>query len=151
MDREELAWCAGFFDGEGNVGAFNRNKGAGYSQPRLIIQIVQTDLYVLQRFCDAMGVGKVLGPYTPKTENSSPYWSYKTESFESVQHIITLMWNWLSPQKKADAVSAIGKARAWMVRTECKLGHEVSLMRNGRIYCPTCRSTSARNRSKVVN
>lgn len=150
IDREELAWCAGFFDGEGNVGAYDRKKG-DYIQPRLILQIAQTDSFVLERFAKAVGVGNLTGPYKPKTLKSSVYWCYRIEGMNNVQHVVALMWNWLSPQKQGDAIVAMNRARAWMARTECQKGHGVKLMTNGSTYCPTCRSESAKkSRARVV-
>jgi hypothetical protein len=69
----ELAWAAGFFDGEGNV-RFSRtkhkkNREYHRAYGTLVLQTTQIDRRVLDRFCLAVGVGKIYGPYTLKKRN----------------------------------------------------------------------------------
>jgi hypothetical protein len=55
----ELAWAAGFFEGEGTVSMASSN-----SRPQIAVaQYGDTAPELLQRWVDAVGVGRVLGPY----------------------------------------------------------------------------------------
>ena len=56
FDREELAWAAGFFDGEG---CFCFSEAGQY----VCVSITQTEREPLDRFERAVGLGKVNGPY----------------------------------------------------------------------------------------
>lgn len=59
MSDIELAWAAGFLDGEGNCRCWSDGK---HSYPRM--QLTQKDdTEPLERFVEAVGVGKVYGPY----------------------------------------------------------------------------------------
>lgn len=55
MADNELAWAAGFFDGEG----YSARKAGKYPH----IGITQKERTVLDRFAAAVGAGKVYGPY----------------------------------------------------------------------------------------
>lgn len=58
----ELAWAAGFFDGEGYIGCVN-----GDESKRLILSIMQKTEGVLYRFNRAIGnLGNVNGPYNAR-------------------------------------------------------------------------------------
>lgn len=54
--REDLAWAAGLFEGEGTV---TRCGGV----PRLALKM--TDLPIVRRFADVIQFGVLLGPYGP--------------------------------------------------------------------------------------
>jgi hypothetical protein len=83
IDRQELAWAAGFFDGEGHVCLHRctpngRGRAEGYVS--LEVTISQIDPRVLYRFAEAVGHGRILGPYgySKKTQaNWRPFWVYK--------------------------------------------------------------------------
>lgn len=60
MNDLELAWAAGFFEGEGSVGV---NRLGGVAQPRLRLFIGQkNDRWPVDRFAAAVGLGNVNGP-----------------------------------------------------------------------------------------
>ena len=64
-DREELAWAAGFFDGEG---CFSYTEKARYG----VATITQADIRPLDRFKTAVRVGNVYGPYDKKYPVACP-------------------------------------------------------------------------------
>jgi hypothetical protein len=67
--NRELAWAAGFFDGEGHVGISTQEEPSGtYRYPILIIN--QTDRRPLERFQHAVGIGRIYGPYDRKNEKN---------------------------------------------------------------------------------
>lgn len=60
MSVTELAWAAGFFEGEGSV--FKHSTKT--KTPRLAASLDQTDApELIERFLRAVGVGKTYGPY----------------------------------------------------------------------------------------
>lgn len=100
-DTHELAWAAGFFDGEGNVRAKpNRQHARVYYHP--VVFIPQIDPQVLERFRSAVGLGKVTGPWNRSryAPNRQDQWYYEAYSFERTQAVVAMLWKWLSPVKR---------------------------------------------------
>lgn len=109
MDTNELAWCAGFVDGEGHFGCGIRSAGfRPYPAPHLNVH--QVDRFVLDRMVSALGVGKVDGPYGPYSGNRQAHYQFVLGDFEGVQASIALLWKWLSPIKRAQASEVLIKA-----------------------------------------
>lgn len=161
LDTHELAWAAGFFDGEGNIRAkFTKVAGRTYCYPGLSAN--QIDPQVLERFrCAVGGLGKVTGPwdrarYAP---NRQSQWCYEVWSFERVQAVVAMLWKWLSPVKREQAKRALLEVRAQHLenvrmqhnspaainaaKTHCKLGHPFDEMNTrinsrGHRRCRTC-------------
>jgi hypothetical protein len=157
MDREELAWAAGFFDGEGSIGCYRKDERRPASP---MLQVSQVDRFVLDRFQAALGgVGGIGGPYKPKTANSSTYYTFRSQKFSDVQHIVATLWFWLSPQKRQDAHKALAAHRDWINARTCSVGHVGMKSSKGRSYCPTCKAAAgksggtakAENRKKARN
>jgi hypothetical protein len=119
INREELAWAAGFFDGEGNT-------GSAWSSP-IHVQVSNTDLRLLQRFWAALGVGRISGPYTLKNRpQNRPHWHWAATSFEDAQAAIALLWVWLSESKRKQAAKALRQYRdpaAATLRRERRRAH----------------------------
>ena len=98
----DLAWAAGFFDGEGNI-RFNRySNGNARKHQRaygtLVIQLAQIDRRVLDRFQFAVGVGKVYGPYAPRQGNRRPVFIYSAAGHKA-KLVYDLIAPYLSPVK----------------------------------------------------
>ena len=144
--REELAWAAGFFDGEGYIGVTLAKRAI---TPRIVISIAQVDRSVLDKFQSAVGVGKVYGPYTQRHPKSNPYYQLSIAGFPFVQHTVAQMWTWLSPVKQAQAKAALEKAKPtnpkWM--TCEKVGHDVYVNKLSKHVCRTCHAAYMRNRN----
>lgn len=119
--REELAWAAGFFDGEGYVGAIRRDCPQGINT-RLLLSIAQTCPDPLMRFRAAVGnAGNVTGPYKrTNTPTRKMMWSFSASSFEDVQAITAFLWFWLSAPKQAQVVRALQNMRASCFLQEAK-------------------------------
>ena len=90
--REELAWCAGFYDGEGNSGLTTQK------YPR--ISVGQTEITTLERFHIATGVGKIYGPYVRRKDHWSPIYMYIAKGSEEVQAVAAMLWEFLSQPKR---------------------------------------------------
>jgi len=102
-DREELAWAAGFFDGEG---CFSFSVASNY----VCVSISQTELEPLERFTRAVGVGWVLGPYDLRKNDRwirKPQWVYRANGYERVQAIAAMLWFKFSSSKGEQARHAL--------------------------------------------
>lgn len=95
MNREELAWAAGFFDGEGHMAARKWRTSQ--------IGVGQSEVSTLVRFQRAVrGIGCVYGPY--RAANSPrPTYRWQIASFEGCQAVIAMLWPFLSEPKRDQA------------------------------------------------
>jgi hypothetical protein len=108
----ELAWVAGFFDGEGYIGA-----SGSHGRRTIEISIAQstTDSVppTLTRVRLALGVGSVHGPrILPNPWSKLPQYVWRANAFEDVQFATALLWRWLGPVKRAQARQALLRYRA---------------------------------------
>jgi len=111
VGEHELAWAAGFFDGDGwaaLVGHSDRlsrqptaqiNQGGAAGVPE-----------VLLRFQAAVGVGRVAGPKI--TDGRQPLYWWVATSRRDVARAGALMGPWLSGQKRAQFETAVGTSIA---------------------------------------
>jgi hypothetical protein len=110
LNREELAWAAGFYDGEGCLGIFKNKRGL-----MLHMDIGQVDRAVLDRFQAAVELGNVAGPYLKKNPNHAPSYSWDACGFEKCQAVVAKLWHWLSPVKRAQAKVALSVAKSYYI------------------------------------
>ncbi|HTJ60524.1 MAG TPA: hypothetical protein VL333_04950 [Candidatus Saccharimonadales bacterium] len=105
MDEHELAWAAGFFDGDGWA-ALVRQKGRRTGQPQARINQSSLDGVpeVLLRFRDAVGIGRIGGPKIE--DRREPLYWWVASSRGDVTRTGDLIGPWLSRQKRAQFVSA---------------------------------------------
>jgi len=110
LDTHELAWAAGFFDGEGHVSVIQSTPRPrdtrSYFHPALVV--TQGDPGPLERFRAAVcGIGKVLGPYQTGTRADGtsyrPAWQFRVGSWADTQAVVALLWRWLSAPKRQAA------------------------------------------------
>ncbi len=140
-DRVELAWAAGFFDGEGSTFVVQRSQ-------YVAIGISQSDRdgrpAVLTRFkCAVGGIGTIGGPFhvrTPAGEDAEPKWIYNAFGHEMAQAVIAQIWPWLGSAKRDQACRALKahrEHRGWKPRSPgttfgrppqqtCKRGHDLT-------------------------
>lgn len=100
MNREELAWAAGFYDGEGSTTLTSQ----GY--PRMNIGQVWSNRRTLERFREAVGLGVLYGPYDKRTElrpNNKPQGMLSIIGFEEVQATVVMLWPFLDLDKRNQA------------------------------------------------
>lgn len=104
-NTHELAWAAGFFDGEGTV------MWRGRKRAELSLVVGQSDIRPLRRFQAAVGgLGTVRGPYFQKNPKHKPYWVFGVGSHKNTQAVVAMLWNWLSEPKREQALEAITAA-----------------------------------------
>jgi len=91
IDTHELAWAAGFFDGEGCSYCILHETW----NPIIRIEIGQMHDAVLKRFKKAvLGLGNI----TRRQSNNA--YQLKFSNFEHAQVVMALLWKYLSPVKK---------------------------------------------------
>ena len=91
----ELAWAAGFFDGEGTTSYFRSKNWYG---PRM--SITQKGRIPLDRFLAAVGVGKI---YIIRKRNGQYSWNCQTK--EGVHNVLNKLWPYLCEVKKKQALA----------------------------------------------
>lgn len=118
----ELAWAAGFFDGEGCVrfrtckSRPNRSREYGV----LSIQVSQVHREPLDRFRAAVGVGTVKGPYGPYKTTKQAYFSYSIVGKNAIEAFGRLR-PYLSPIKLREGNAALDAYNIQIARP--KLGN----------------------------
>lgn len=102
MDRHELAWAAGFFDGEGWA---NRSGRSVHSR------INQSDNsgvpHVLLRFQRVTGRGRIRGPV--REEGRQDLYSWEVSSRGDVEAVAAATWPWLGEVKRTEFTAALGQ------------------------------------------
>lgn len=96
----ELAWCAGFYDGEGSSGFYKSRNNPG----RVQMTATQNDRSVLDRMQAALG-GRVRGPYARVA--AKPQWTWAAESMAAFRQAMALMWPWLGDIKREQMATAL--------------------------------------------
>lgn len=97
MNKQELAWAAGFFDGEGSAYLVKTRQ---QNSPTMAVNIGQTDPRPLQRFVDALGFGKVGGPYKTTGGANKDRWQIQFSGKDHVHQFIWMLWPYLSEPKR---------------------------------------------------
>ena len=116
VDRELLAWAAGFVDGEGS---FYLQTTSSAKRPNCLLrprfEVAQVDSRILHRLKGVLGFGAgVNGPYDNKKHSdakASPIYTYSVSGFEDVQTLMALLWTWLGPVKREQAKSVLMEVR----------------------------------------
>lgn len=99
INREELAWAAGFFDGEGC--------SACSTAPQLMLMIGQCNLDILIRFHHAVGLGTVHKMPAPISIKHSQGYRWQASTLEECQAVIAMLWLFLSPIKQEQYYQAM--------------------------------------------
>jgi len=98
----ELAWAAGFFDGEGNI-------HVGVTKHRwkkIVMTVAQAERTTLERFQRAVQEGSIRGPYrTNHGGRGAYYWTI--EGPARCLKVIAWLWPYLSEPKRTQIDAAI--------------------------------------------
>lgn len=163
----EVAWAAGFFDGEGTVGAFRRERGSDVRALKL--SVCQADPRPLLRFARTFGFPetKVYGPEfrtSGRVRQRKPMWRFQIADRDDVLRVLSLMEPYLSDMKREQAVTAVARIEAqgatnpshkgvWK-KTHCVRGHDLATTRgvdrSGKVYCLECNRIRCRERREVL-
>jgi hypothetical protein len=143
--RENLAWAAGLFEGEGCI---TRRQGV---QTNLVMTMTDED--VVRRFHAIIGHGKVYGPYKTKT-GVKLQWRWACTGSKHCIAVLAALWCFLGERRKARTIVAMKEMAG--VRTPganvCRRGHpfteeNTSMVMGGRA-CKVCRNASERRRAQ---
>ena len=120
VNREELAWAAGLYGGEGSTTCGDRHilrHGRSYSSTFFALTMSNTDLKLLERFQAAVGgLGRIYDNRESRP-NRSQSWQWQNNSFEHGQAVLALLWEWLDTTKKKQAFQALQRhVMAWRKR-----------------------------------
>lgn len=125
--REDLAWLAGFWDGEGCVTSMNTVHAKNYPV-FTVSQAGGEGKELCQRVARIAGVrASVSGPHTGRT-GTSPAWKVRISGHERVQAVVAMCWPWLSRTKREQATRVLLAYRA------------IRPPKPRRTHCPKCTS-----------
>lgn len=98
--NEELAWCAGFFDGEGSTSILKAQRDQ-YAYIRMSISQKYPEL--LEKFKGIVGAGSI---YKAKKREIYSWDCYKQDE---VLRVLELLWPYLGETKKNQAIICKGR------------------------------------------
>lgn len=108
MDSRELAWAAGFFDGEGWSGlAKDKRRRTTQPQARVNQADAQGVPEVLMRFQSAVGFGKIGGPQ--EKDGRVDLYRWDVSSRHHVEQLHHLLLPWLGQVKLAEFAATLGR------------------------------------------
>jgi hypothetical protein len=113
--REQLAWAAGFFEGEGCIGL---NHTSGKQRPQLVLSVGQVDPWPMERFVEAVGIGASRYVETRWAPTQQNVYRYRIVSFEKVQAVVAMLWPWLSPRRKQQYRTMLARHLDWVPLTQ---------------------------------
>lgn len=105
----ELAWCAGFFDGEGSTFIVRRKRITLPPRAEVKLSIGQAHPAVLERFVQYFDMGKVRGPYL--SNSLTEFWMCSCQG-PRVDGIMRKMWPYLDRVKRQQYITARDTSRA---------------------------------------
>lgn len=118
----ELAWAAGFYEGEGSIGSYSQSIKSKRS--RLVLTVDQVYREPLDRFHSAVVHGTVRGPYARKGARAKhkPIYIYYVSRFGHVIDVLRHLWPNLSTRRKQQARQAVKEAMTAYFRPKAKTG-----------------------------
>lgn len=152
--RENLAWAAGIFEGEGCISVSTKGRR------RLKLSVSMTDRDVIEKLSRIIGLGSIGGPYTKVGLKDN--WQWQVTSSEDVQAVLAAFWEFLCSRRKAKAVEAIklasqvkNKDSIWCLRGHRLEGDNLYITKRGSRLCLVCnrmrsRETYKKNKNHVA-
>ncbi len=112
FNKENLAWAAGLFDGEGCFCiSHKKNKLSG----NLRAIICMTEKEPIERFLNIVKIGKIVLDHGEQPEkNCKAVYRWYVHGYEKVQFIIIILWNWLSKFRKLQAIKKLKESKTWL-------------------------------------
>lgn len=98
LTEPDIAWFAGFFEGEGSIrlSSHNNRNGRVYATP--CIDICQVNVIPLEKARDIFPDSKIYGPYQ-YTSNRQPHFKWMVQGREKVEKIYKLIAPYLSERR----------------------------------------------------
>lgn len=87
MTEIDIAWLAGFLEGEGSFIAYTWKGRPTYYAPR--IQVVSTDIDVMEKACKIMG-SKLYGPYC-YMEGKKKHWQTQVNNKKAAEIMLLIL------------------------------------------------------------
>lgn len=147
LDTHEIAWAAGFFDGEGTT-RFGHYLSRGRLCRSFSISIAQAEPESLNRFRKALfGLGKIS---PDRQEGRTDMWVWRVTNWRDVQACVAAMWPFLCTPKRDQARRALSHVAEMANhpprgrdgrQIRCKRGHDYSQIRMDKIgqrHCLEC-------------
>jgi len=108
MQSIELAWAAGFFDGEGYVGSMSLRvrPAKGRARAVLTMEISQVDERPLQRFAAAVGCGSITLRTSRLGPRQRPQFRWRA-AHGAAERALCALWPYLSEPKREQALCAV--------------------------------------------
>ena len=108
--RENLAWMAGLFEGEGYVQgrprSYKRADGRTFTTVGFRLAISMTDEDVIRRFHQLAGVGTCNGPRLSPSMKNQPLWDYRAHGADAYA-LTVAMWPSLGMRRKSQLQTSV--------------------------------------------
>lgn len=107
--QADIAWAAGFFDGEGNTNytAQYRRDGSIRPKGRAQMSCSQKEPLLLLRLREAVGgIGYIRETRATKSRKF-PIWTWQVARFDDLLHVVQTLWPWLGQPKREQSLSAL--------------------------------------------
>ena len=111
VQAADLAWAAGFYEGEGCLLFSLSRDPRGRRNPlqrygHLLLEIVQADPEPLNHLLNIFPKSRLTGP-EPHHQGHKDIWRFRISNFEGTQAALAMMWPWLSRRRKDQAKTAL--------------------------------------------
>lgn len=127
----EIAWAAGFFEGEGCFYAhqYRPRKSSGIKMFRTMATVTQKDREPLDMFRRIVGFGNIY--FTSKGRVTSggvhsPIYTWKSANATETKRLFSLLESWLSLRRRqtAQRLFALEQNQVWRpLKSQCLRGH----------------------------
>ena len=142
--RENIAWAAGLFEGEGSISI----------KPQTAqLHLAMTDEDVVRKFHAIVGMGNVYGPGIDKRKpHYKPSWRWAVGGSKKSQALLAAFWPFLGARRQAkarDAISSCARRTPYgESKVRCANGHEFTQENTyrssqGKRACVTCRALAS--------
>lgn len=149
--KENIAWAAGFFEGEGCFYAHkSKPRLDGTTYIRVDASLAQKDRSLLYKFRDIIGFGIICN----EDRSGCGYW--KTSKKNDAKKLFELLKPWLSDRRKnkykeienfaKQTYRPLGSHMKFRITKVCPKGHKRNgVDKRGRRYCVECQREANKN------
>ena len=105
MRKLDVAWAAGFLEGEGSFYSSlrkRRRRGKVELRGEWVIKTQSVDLEPLERL-KSIFAGSICGPYPSRGLGKKKYWIWTLSGKASTRAALVELYDWLSPRRKRQA------------------------------------------------